>query len=110
MEAGAILVKRGLLSSQQLDQLRRDRPEATRLDHAAVEMGLVNEDAALRALGDEVGMPFVDLDEFDDRPVAAAGLSAQADPSPCRCSRSIATTARWSSPRATRSTSTRWTN
>jgi len=58
-------VKRGLLSTQQLDQLRHDRPDATRLDHAAVEMGLVNEDAALRALGDEVGMPFVDLEEFE---------------------------------------------
>lgn len=65
MEAGAILLKRGLLSSEQLDQLRRDRPEATRLDQAAVDLGLVDEEAALRALGDEVGMPFVDLDEFD---------------------------------------------
>jgi type II secretion system protein E len=63
MEAGAILVKRGLLSSQQLDQLRRERPDATRLDVAAVETGLVTEEAALRALGDEVGIPFVDLEQ-----------------------------------------------
>jgi general secretion pathway protein E/type IV pilus assembly protein PilB len=63
MEAGAILVKRGLLSSQQLTQLRQDRPETTRLDVAAVDAGLVSEEAALRALGDEVGIPFVDLEQ-----------------------------------------------
>jgi general secretion pathway protein E len=63
MEAGSILVKRGLLSSQQLSQLRLDRPETTRLDVAAVDMGLVSEEAALRALGDEVGIPFVDLEQ-----------------------------------------------
>jgi type II secretion system protein E len=63
MEAGAILVKRGLLSSQQLEQLRRDRPDAARLDQAAVEMGLVSEEAALRAIGDEVGIPYVDLEQ-----------------------------------------------
>src|SRR4029079_2764345 len=61
MEAGSILVKRGLLSSKQLDQLRLDRPDAMRLDVAAVDLGLVSEEAALRALGDEVGIPFVDL-------------------------------------------------
>lgn len=63
MEAGAILVKRGLLSSQQLTQLRQDRPDATRLDVAAVDAGMVSEEAVLRALGDEVGIPFVDLEQ-----------------------------------------------
>ncbi len=63
MEAGAILVKRGLLSTQQLNQLRVDRPEATRLDVAAIDQGLVSEEAALRALGEEVGIPFVDLEQ-----------------------------------------------
>src|SRR5919108_782934 len=63
MEAGSILVKRGLISDQQLCQLRLDRPEATRLDVAAVDSGLVSEEAALRALGDEVGIPFVDLEQ-----------------------------------------------
>jgi general secretion pathway protein E len=62
MEAGSILVKRGLLSVQQLDQLRLDRPDAMRLDVAAVDLGLVSEEAALRALGEEVGIPFVDLE------------------------------------------------
>ena len=62
MEAGAILVKRGLLSPQQLSQLRLDRPDAMRLDVAAVDLGLVSEEAALKALGDEVGIPFIDLE------------------------------------------------
>jgi hypothetical protein len=51
------------LSPQQLSQLRQDRPEATRLDVAAVDSGLVSEEAALRALGEEVGIPFVDLEQ-----------------------------------------------
>jgi general secretion pathway protein E len=62
MEAGSILVKRGLISAQQLDQLRLDRPDTMRLDVAAVDLGLVSEEAALKALGDEVGIPFVDLE------------------------------------------------
>ena len=63
MEAGAILVKRGLLSSQQLDQLRRERPDVSRLDMAAVDSGMVSEEQVLRALGDEVGIPFIDLEQ-----------------------------------------------
>jgi general secretion pathway protein E/type IV pilus assembly protein PilB len=56
-------VKRGLLSSQQLAQIRRERPETTRLDVAAVDMGFLTEEAALRALGDEFGIPYVDLEQ-----------------------------------------------
>jgi general secretion pathway protein E len=63
MEAGAILVKRGLISPQQLDQLRRDRPDVSRLDIAAVDSGLVTEEQVLRALGEEVGIPYVDLEQ-----------------------------------------------
>ena len=63
METGAILVKRGLLTPQQLDQLRRDRPDTTRLDIAAVDKGLVTEEDVLQALGDEVGIPFLDLEQ-----------------------------------------------
>lgn len=63
MEAGAILVKRGLLSTQQLDQLRRDRPDVNRLDVAAIDSGIVTEEEALRALGEEVGIPYVDLEQ-----------------------------------------------
>src|SRR6476620_6986495 len=63
MEAGSILVKRGLLTSQQLAQVRRERPEAPRVELAAVDMGFVTEEAALKALGDELGLAFVDLEQ-----------------------------------------------
>src|SRR5215471_2148003 len=65
MEAGAILVKRGVLSAEQLEQLRRDKPEGARLDVAAVDTGIATEEAVLRALGDEVGIPYVDLEQQD---------------------------------------------
>ncbi len=65
MEAGSILVKRGLISTEQLSQLRVDRPEAKRLDVAAVDLGLVSEEEALKALGEECGIPFVDLEQLD---------------------------------------------
>jgi type II secretion system protein E len=63
MEAGEILVKRGLLDPQQLVQLRAQQSNGTRLDQLAVERGLVTEEQALRAIGEEVGLDFIQLDE-----------------------------------------------
>lgn len=63
METGALLVKRGLLSPQQLDQLRREAPDNARLDMLAVDQGLVAEEDVLECLGNEVGIPFVDLEQ-----------------------------------------------
>jgi len=63
MEAGEILVKRGLLDPQQLVQLRAQQTNGTRLDQLAVERGLVTEEQALRAIGEEVGLDFIQLDE-----------------------------------------------
>ena len=51
MEAGSILVKRGLLTTQQLTQLRQDRPEATRLD--VVLEQVLAEVPALKLAADE---------------------------------------------------------
>jgi general secretion pathway protein E/type IV pilus assembly protein PilB len=59
MDAGEILLRRGLLEQRQLDQARQ-RNAATVLE-AAVELGFVREDEALRAVGAEVGLDFVDL-------------------------------------------------
>ncbi len=67
MEAGEILLKRGLLDRRQLE-LSRDaqaQSESGRLDQAAVELGFVTEEAALKALGEEVGLDFVDLAETE---------------------------------------------
>lgn len=63
MEAGEILLKKGLLDSKQLEQSRRAQIDGMRLDEAAVQLGFLTEESALRALGDEVGVRFVDLNE-----------------------------------------------
>ncbi|HOP76861.1 MAG TPA: GspE/PulE family protein [Thermogutta sp.] len=63
MEAGEILVRKGLLTPQQLQLARRHQTEGKRLDQAAVGMGLVSEEDALRALGEELGIEYIDLSE-----------------------------------------------
>ena len=65
MEAGDILFKRGLLDKRQLDMSRRAQNDGTRLDQAAVDLGFLTEEDALRALGAEVGLDFVDLADAD---------------------------------------------
>ena len=65
MEAGEILLKKGLLDPRQLDLARQAQPEGARLDQVAVEMGFLSEEAALRALGEEVGLDYVDLNAAD---------------------------------------------
>ncbi len=61
MEAGEILLRKGLLNEEQLKQAQRAKSDDKRLDQAAVELGLVSEEEALRALGEELGIEFVDL-------------------------------------------------
>ncbi len=61
LEAGDILQKRGLLNSEQLDRLRSQSLGGGELVASAIGQGMVEEEPALRALGDELGMEFVDL-------------------------------------------------
>jgi general secretion pathway protein E/type IV pilus assembly protein PilB len=61
LEAGDILFRRGLLDSEQLEKLRAHSMGGGDLVNAAIAQGLVDEEAALRALGEELGMEFVDL-------------------------------------------------
>ena len=61
MEAGEILLHRGLLSAQQLEQARAAGGDGAQLVETAIERGFVTEEAALRAIGDEVGLDFIDL-------------------------------------------------
>jgi general secretion pathway protein E/type IV pilus assembly protein PilB len=64
MEAGEILLHRGLLDRRQLDQTRAQangHGDGTRLIEAAIGLGFVSEEAALRAVGEEVGIDFLDL-------------------------------------------------
>ena len=63
MEAGEILLRRGLLSQRQLEISRSAQTDGARLDQVAVDMGFLSEESALKALGAEVGIDFVDLPE-----------------------------------------------
>ena len=68
MEAGEILLRRGLIDQRQLTQTRSQangHGDGIRLIESAVQMGFVTEEAALRAVGDEVGIDFIDLTEAD---------------------------------------------
>lgn len=61
MEAGEILLRRGLLDQRQLDQSRTVGGDGARLIETAVQMGFVSEEEALKAMGAEVGLDFIDL-------------------------------------------------
>ncbi|MEQ8785574.1 MAG: ATPase, T2SS/T4P/T4SS family [Pirellulaceae bacterium] len=65
MEAGEILLRRGLLDRRQLELSRSPEGDGTRLVEIAVEKGFVSEEDALRALGEEVGLDFLDLSDVD---------------------------------------------
>ena len=65
MDAGEILLKQGLLDSDQLAELREKNAEGVALVDAAVTLGFVSEEPALRALASESGLEFVDLREAD---------------------------------------------
>ena len=65
MEAGEILLRKGLLDRRQLELSRAAQSDSLRLDQAAVNLGFIAEDVALRALGEEVGLDFVDLCETE---------------------------------------------
>jgi general secretion pathway protein E/type IV pilus assembly protein PilB len=65
MEAGEILLKKGLLDQRQLEVARSSQTDGARLDQVAVELGFVTEEAVLRALGEEVGIEYVELAEAE---------------------------------------------
>ncbi|ADB18331.1 type II secretion system protein E [Pirellula staleyi DSM 6068] len=68
MEACEILLRRGLIDKRQLDQARgqaNGHGDGARQIEAAIQLGFVSEEAALRALGDEVGIEYVDLTEAE---------------------------------------------
>ncbi len=59
-DAGELLVRRGLLSA---DQLIRSRNSAagTSVMESAIQNGFITEDSALRAMAEETGLDFIDL-------------------------------------------------
>ena len=62
MDAGQILLKHGLLSDADLSRAFQARTNGSRVDQMAVELGFVGEADALRALGAETGVEFIDLE------------------------------------------------
>ncbi|NOY41559.1 MAG: type II/IV secretion system protein [Planctomycetes bacterium] len=65
MDPGQILQKHGLLDDESLAEVREALTDGMRIDQKAVELGLVTESDALRALGEEAGMPLVDLETME---------------------------------------------
>jgi len=65
MEAGEILLQRGLLDVKQLALSRVGHQDGASLVESAVEKGFVKEEEALRALAEEVGLDYIDLAETD---------------------------------------------
>jgi type II secretion system protein E len=68
MEAGEILIRRGLMNKGQLDQTRsmaNGHGDGTRLIEQAIQLGFVSEEQALKAVGEEVGIEFIDLTEAE---------------------------------------------
>ncbi len=60
MDIGTVLVRRGVLSREQLLGAL-PRVNGTRLDRALIEQGIASEETVLRALADELGMRFVEV-------------------------------------------------
>jgi len=65
MEAGEILLRRGLLDDLQLQRSRDNQLAGVNLIESAVGLGFVNEETALRAIADEIGLDYVDLTETE---------------------------------------------
>ena len=68
MEAGEILLRRGLLNRGQLEQSRgiaNGHGDGTKLIESAIQLGFVSEEQALKAVGEEVGIDFIDLQEAE---------------------------------------------
>jgi general secretion pathway protein E/type IV pilus assembly protein PilB len=65
MEAGEILLRRGLLDDLQLQRSRDHQSNGSSVVDVAVELGFVSEEAALRAIADEIGLEYVELSEAD---------------------------------------------
>ncbi len=62
MSIGELLVERGIITPQQLSEAEDvHRRQGVRLDRVLLDMGYVDETTLLRALGEQLSIPFVDL-------------------------------------------------
>ncbi len=78
MGIGTVLIDRGLVSPQQLqDALREQARTGERLDHLLVRQGLVTATQVLEAIGHQFAMPIVDLDHVEVKPEVLRALPAR---------------------------------
>jgi hypothetical protein len=68
-QLGAVLLSRGFITGVQLEQaLKHHDDEGCRLGEAVLALGFCSEAQIARALADQLGMPFADLEETPPRP------------------------------------------
>ena len=59
------MLRRGLLDKRQLELARGKVQDGAGILESAVSLGFVDEEAALRAIAEEVGLDYIDLSETD---------------------------------------------
>jgi type IV pilus assembly protein PilB len=70
---GEILVDDGLITQEQLDEARRDSEQSGKsLGRTLIDLGLVGEAALVKALATQIGLPFMDLSDFQIDMTAAS--------------------------------------
>lgn len=78
MGVAAILLERGLITREQLDQAALEhRASGERLDRAIVRLGLVGRREVLEVIGEQLAMPVVDLGAASVDPDVIAALPAR---------------------------------
>jgi len=65
MEAAEILLRKGLLDKRQLEIARAAQTDGVRLDQVAVDLGFVTEEQSLRAVGEELGLDYIELSDAE---------------------------------------------
>jgi general secretion pathway protein E/type IV pilus assembly protein PilB len=75
---GAILVERGLMTTEQLAQAAAEQQRSgDRLDHVLVRLGFVSSDHVLAALAEQFALPVVDLNNIEVKDTVLRTLPAR---------------------------------
>jgi general secretion pathway protein E len=78
MGVAAMLLERGLITREQLDQAASEqRASGERLDRAIVRLGLVGRREVLEVIGEQLAMPVVDIGSMSIDPEVIASLPAR---------------------------------
>ncbi len=78
MGIGTILVERGIISDQQLEEaIVEQNRTGERLDHVLIRLELVSKAKILEAIGEQFAMPIVDLSTIEPKPDILKSLPAK---------------------------------